>query len=101
VSPELRQSLRLVAESLPAGTAIPIAREHLLALLDAGSTPSAPTQTVADSKLLKAEQVATLLGMDTLWVYRNKKSLGAVKIGRSLRFQPADIDRYVRRRRAS
>ena len=95
MSPEHRQALRLVAENLPAGTAIPVVREQLLALLDNEPTAQ-PTSSVG--RLLTAEQVASRLAVDVQTVRRRQKQLSAVKIGRSVRFREEGVARYLTRR---
>lgn len=94
---EQRAALRIVAESLPAGTVVPVLREQLLELLGDAATQSSPAAT----ELLTVDQVAAKLGMGEQFVYRKKKALGAVKVGRSVRFPPAAIDRFIARRSSS
>lgn len=97
---EHRAALRLVAESLPAGTAVPITREQLLQLLDTEPAldRSAPP---AAAELLTVKQVAARLNCGKQFVYRNARSLGGVKTGRSVRFPSAAVDKYVARRSIS
>src|SRR5207247_935183 len=73
VTAEYRTALRLVAESLPTGAAVPVPREQLLAILGSEATSSTPQ--VPDA-LLQVEQVAERLGVGRQWVYRHKKTLG-------------------------
>lgn len=96
---EHRAALRLVTESLPAGTVVPVVREALLALLDTESAPSTPPS--AAPELLTVEQVAARLHCGKQFVYRNARSLGGVKVGRSVRFPSAAVDKYVGRRSKS
>jgi excisionase family DNA binding protein len=97
VSPEHRQALRFHTESLPTGTAIPITREHLLSLLDSEPSSSTPALAPAD-RMLTAEDVAERLAVDVQTVRRRQRELGAVRIGRSIRFPERGIDRFVSRR---
>jgi excisionase family DNA binding protein len=95
VTAEYRAALRLVAESLPAGAAVPVPREQLLTIL--GSDPISTTPQVPVA-LLQVEQVAERLGVGRQWVYRHQKALGAVRVGRALRFTPGAVARFVERR---
>jgi excisionase family DNA binding protein len=97
VTPEHRQGLRCHAESLPIGTAIPITREHLLALLDREASLHTDALSPPD-RLLTAEEVAGRLAVDVQTVRRRQKQLGAVKIGRSVRFPERGVERFLGRR---
>lgn len=92
---EYRQALRLLAETLPAGTAIPVLREQLLGLLnnETGARPSGRAEP-----LLTADEVAERLAVDVQTVRRQQKQLGALKIGRSVRFQEQGVERFLTRR---
>ena len=97
MSPELRVALKVVASALPPGAAIPVERDQLLALLD-GEHPvsTAPEPSVG---LLDTNAAAQRLGMSKVWLYRNATRLPfARKVGRSLRFDAAGIDRWLARR---
>lgn len=97
MSPELRAALKVTASALPPGTSIPVERDHLLALLDGEYQPSTPDSS--PSRLLDADAAAERLGMSKVWLYRNAARLPfARKVGRSLRFDAAGIDRWVARR---
>jgi excisionase family DNA binding protein len=96
---ELRQALRLVTENLPPGTVVPVVREELLALLSGEPSPSTPPSAAAE--LLTVQQTAARLNCGTQFVYRNARSLGGIKMGRSVRFPSAGIDKYVARRSLS
>lgn len=98
VTPEHRAGLRLVAEGLPAGTAVPVVREQLLTLLQSEptETPDAP-----ETRLLTAEEVAKRLPVDVQTVRRRQKQLGAVKVGRAVRFSEQGVQRYLARRALS
>ena len=50
-------------------------------------------------RLLTPQEVATLLGVSTSWVYANKGALGYVMIGTAVRFDSADIERYAQSRK--
>jgi predicted DNA-binding transcriptional regulator AlpA len=96
VTAEYRAALRTVAEGLPAGTIVPTTREQILELLidtDGGSSPP-PTP----EQLLGAEEVRRRLGVGKQWVYRNARQLGAVKIGRALKFSERGLARFIQRR---
>jgi excisionase family DNA binding protein len=96
---EFRSALRLVAESLPAGSAIPVRREELLVLLaENGDAPSTPVQS---DRLLTAEEAAERLGMSKEWIYKKAARLPfTVRVGsRALRFSSTGIDKYQARRR--
>jgi excisionase family DNA binding protein len=96
VNPELRAAFKTLAASLPAGTPIPVPAEQLLALLDGEPGPGTASQVVAE--LLTVEQVAARLRCGKQFVYRHSRSLGGVKVGRSVRFPSAAVERYVARR---
>jgi excisionase family DNA binding protein len=97
---EHRAALRTVAEALPAGTAVPITREQLLQLLDTEPTPLRSTPSAA-AELLRVKEVAARLNCGKQFVYRNARSLGGVKMGRSVRFPSAAVDKYIARRSLS
>jgi hypothetical protein len=59
MTPEHRAALRLVAGALPAGTSIPVLREHLLALLD-GEVKALPTPALAED--LTCADVGRIIG---------------------------------------
>jgi len=94
VSPELRSGLRAVAEALPAcaPVTITVPREALLALLAQEASRPAPAES---PQLLDADEVATRLGVEKQFVYRHKKSLGAVHVGRAVRFPERHVERYL------
>jgi excisionase family DNA binding protein len=53
-------------------------------------------------KLLRVEEVATLLDVSTDFVYEHGAELGAVRLGRgrgAVRFDPAEVDAYIASRR--
>lgn len=96
---EISNALRTLAESLPAGTAIPVPREVLLPLLigpqiDERSSPA----PVAD-QLLTARQAAKLLNVSPQWLYKNPAAKRfRVQLGRrAVRFSKAAIDRWLSR----
>lgn len=52
-------------------------------------------------KLLSAREVAELMGVSECTIYRlanQKGGIKAVKVGRSVRFRPADLEAYLRAR---
>jgi excisionase family DNA binding protein len=97
VSPELRSGLQALAEALPTGAplTITVPREALLALLAQEAPGAAPAES---PRLLDADEVATRLGVEKQFVYRHKKSLGAVHVGRAVRFPERHVERYLARR---
>ena len=51
--------------------------------------------------LLKANEVAVLLRVPKTWVYAHQKELpGLVRLGRYVRFQRREIDRFLGEQRA-
>jgi excisionase family DNA binding protein len=98
VSPEQRDAYRTVAETLPAGTPVPITREHLLSLL---GNPT-PVQDEKAQSLLTVEEAANRLNVSEQMVRRLDKQLGTVRIGRAVRIPESGVTRYlVRSRRGS
>jgi excisionase family DNA binding protein len=97
VSPELWAGLRALAEALPTGAPVTVTvpREALLALLAQEAPSAAPAES---PRLLDADEVATRLGVEKQFVYRHKKSLGAVHVGRAVRFPQRHVERYLARR---
>jgi excisionase family DNA binding protein len=95
VSPVERDALRVVATSLPAGTAIPVTREHLLTLL--GDAPVVKEEKAAP--LLTVAEVAQRLKVDKQTVYKQQKQLGAQKVGRAIRIPESGVARYLARSR--
>ena len=49
----------------------------------------------SDRKPLTAAEVATRLGVEKQFVYRHKKSLGEVHVGRAVRFPERRVEWYV------
>lgn len=97
MNPELRDALKVVASALPPGAAVAVERDQLLALLDGGHPLALPPES--STRLLDADAAAQQLGMSKVWLYRNANRLPfARKIGRSLRFDSAGIDRWLARR---
>jgi excisionase family DNA binding protein len=97
VTPQERDALRTYATPLPVGSAILVPREHLLALL--GDAPLAGEKK--DSALLTVPEVAQRLKVGKQTVYRKARQLGAVKVGRTVRFTAAGVAKYLERRRGS
>jgi excisionase family DNA binding protein len=52
-------------------------------------------QSADRSELVGVEQVARHLGVGGGWVYRNADRLGALRVGRRLRFDLAEVDRLL------
>lgn len=48
------------------------------------------------ASLLRADDVAARLSKSRAWVYRNQHALGGFRVGGQLRFEPTEIDRYLR-----
>jgi hypothetical protein len=98
---ELALHLRAVAAALPAGTAIPVPREALLALLDAQEpAPLAIPPEVkepAGDRLLTVEEVAGRLEVAPQWVYRHAGEWDFTRrLGRrTLRFSEAGLRDYI------
>ena len=46
-------------------------------------------------QLMKVPEVAKFLGKSEDWVYDHKLDLGAVKVGRSIRFHKKEVDAYL------
>ena len=44
---------------------------------------------------MKVPEVAKFLGKSEDWVYDHKLDLGAVKVGRSIRFHKKEVDAYL------
>ena len=95
---DLAGALRALAEALPPGTAVPVPRDTLLALLGPKPADQCPTD-----QLLTAEQVAARLGASEAWVYRQARRWPfARKLGRRcLRFSETGLDRWLANRKAS
>lgn len=85
-------ALRTVTEGLPVGGTITVTREQLLALFNTEPPTSAPPTA---GHLLAVDEVAARLNVGIQYVYRNKKSLGAVKVGRAVRFPSAAVERFI------
>lgn len=65
-------------------------------------TPRGPASTRREpDPLLSAEDVAEELGMSTKFVYSNRKQLGGVKLGTSVRFSRRAVDRFLARSRTT
>lgn len=52
-------------------------------------------QSADRSELVGVVQVARHLGVSGGWVYRNADRLGALRVGRRLRFDLAEVDRLL------
>jgi predicted DNA-binding transcriptional regulator AlpA len=94
---DLRAHLLALATALPAGSAVPVPREWLLALLEPAVATPALIGEPADDHLLSADQVAARFGLTKDRLYRNWKRIpGAVKLGkRPLRFTLTGVRRYL------
>jgi hypothetical protein len=98
--------LRRAAELLPAGSAVTLPREALLAALDgsengngtATASPKPPANDDVDDQWLTAEQVAELLHVSARWAYDHAKILGARHLSRRcVRFSSRAVRRYMAR----
>jgi hypothetical protein len=117
VSPDLAAGLRVVAEALPAGTAVPVPREFLLELLSADVCKNGQGSAASD-RWFTAVQVAELLGMPLVerqgtgknkgttrlsaprWIYSHAAELGGKQLtDRCLRFSEASVRDYLKRKR--
>ncbi|BCB06754.1 hypothetical protein HHSLTHF2_06440 [Vreelandella venusta] len=49
--------------------------------------------------LMTPQDVATLLGVSASWVYTNKAQIGFITIGKAVRFDSADVERYAQSRK--
>ena len=90
---ELRSHYLAIAESLPAGTLLPVPRELLLELCADGSVAlvAGPTE-----RMLTAKEVAELLGTTERWVYNHADQLGGKRLSkRCLRFPESNIRRRM------
>ncbi len=59
------------------------------------------TPPTAPNRLLTVAEVASLLGKSRAWVYRSAEGgvLPCVHVGRSVRFHPDDLARWINERR--
>lgn len=97
MSPELRAGLRALAEALPQGAAVTVTvpRDALLSLLGQEDPKASPIDSAG---LLHVGEVAARLGVEKQFMYRHKQMLGAVCVGRPLRFPERAVERYLARR---
>jgi excisionase family DNA binding protein len=56
-----------------------------------------PTRPLAVEPLLTVDEVAAVLRMSKDWVYRHRRELKALKLGRELRFEPGDLRAWTAR----
>ena len=54
-------------------------------------------QPLALERLLTVDEVAAVLQMSKDWVYRHRRELKALKLGRELRFEPGDLRAWMTR----
>jgi excisionase family DNA binding protein len=54
-------------------------------------------QPLALEPLLTVDEVAAVLRMSKDWVYRHRRELKALKLGRELRFEPGDLRAWMAR----
>jgi excisionase family DNA binding protein len=74
---------------------VTVPREALLSLLGEEDPKASPADSAG---LLDVVEVAARLGVERQFVYRHKQSLGAVRVGRAVRFPERAIERYLARR---
>lgn len=97
---DLRPHLRVLAEALPAGTAIPVPREVLLDLLGGVMPERNGTNNESQDRLLTVREVATRLHLSREMVYRRARHWPFTRrIGRTLRFSTAGLEGWLRRQR--
>ncbi|HWA67781.1 MAG TPA: helix-turn-helix domain-containing protein [Mycobacteriales bacterium] len=56
-----------------------------------------PAQPLALERLMTVDEVAAVLQMSKDWVYRHRRELKALKLGRELRFEPGDLRAWMTR----
>jgi excisionase family DNA binding protein len=56
-----------------------------------------PAQPLALERLMTVDEVAAVLQMSKDWVYRHRRELKALKLGRELRFEPGDLRAWMSR----
>jgi excisionase family DNA binding protein len=56
-----------------------------------------PAQPLALERLMTVDEVAAVLRMSKDWVYRHRRELKALKLGRELRFEPGDLRAWMSR----
>lgn len=98
MSDDHRVHLLALATALPAGSAVPVPREWLLALLKpAAPSPVPTTAEPAHTQLLTVQEVAERFSLSRDWLYRHWRQIpGAVKLGRKvLRFPATALPRYL------
>jgi excisionase family DNA binding protein len=102
MTPEHRAALRLVADALPAGTSVPVLREHLLELL--GGTPEAPAHVTQPADCTVAE-VASRFGRDAstvrLWIRQGLLPGAYLFRRREWRIPAAAVAEYEARERTA
>ena len=93
VSPAQHDALRTYTTTLPAGSAVLVPREHLLALLGdalpAGEEKAAPLLTVAEV----AKQLR--VGKQTVYRLVKRKRLVASKVGRNVRVAESSLAKFI------
>jgi len=97
----LAAALREVAASLPPGTALPVSREWLLALLE--PLQGQPGRPQPPDRLLTAGEVAARLHCSKQHVYREAPRWPFTRklAPRVLRFSEAGLERWLARQRAA
>jgi hypothetical protein len=92
-----REALRQLAESLPAGTAVPVPREWLLDLLDGTTAPSNDVEPTGD---LTVSDIAARFGRTTTtvrgWLARGLFPGAYLLRGRSWRVPAGAVEAFVR-----
>lgn len=98
-----RAELRTLPERIPKGElpdlvaelarADALARERLYHA-EASAQPQ-------EDELLTAAEVAKRLKTSAKWIYPRARELGAIRLGRHVRFRSSAVDAYIRRREAA
>ncbi len=101
---DLSLALRMLADALPDGTAVPVPREWLLALLDAQEVTPLPVAVEAtpeaEDRLLTVQEAAEALSVTPDWLYRRSKSLPFARhlSRKQLRFSEQGLRKWAARR---
>jgi hypothetical protein len=86
-------------ELLPAGAAVTLTRDELLAALRSASAPPIPTPASEEPETwLTAEECARLLNVSKRWCYDHADELGGKRLSRRCtRFSSRAVARYLGR----
>ncbi len=90
----------LIASSSPAERAgLVVQLSARIAALGAGLTEVGSAERGEPDHNLDVNEAAERLGMSVAWVYRNKRKLRYIELGRRVVFSSRELDTYLRRRR--